>query len=33
MVQQPFIQLSQLTTQFYWNENFDSVLVDILKDN
>jgi hypothetical protein len=23
MVQQPHIQLSQLTTCFYWNENFD----------
>ncbi len=33
MVQQSPIQLLQLTTHFYWNENFDSVLMDILKDN
>ncbi len=33
MVQQPFIQLLQLTTHFYWNENFNYALMDILKDN
>jgi hypothetical protein len=33
MVQQSPIQLSQLTTCFYWNENFDYALMDILKDN
>jgi hypothetical protein len=31
MVQQP--QLLQLTTCFYWNENFDYALMNILKDN
>jgi hypothetical protein len=33
MMQQPSIQLSQLTTHFYWNENFDFALMDILKNN
>jgi hypothetical protein len=33
VVQQPPIQLSQLITGFYWNENFDYALKDILKDN
>ncbi len=33
MVQQPPIQLSQLATCFYYNENFDFALMDILKDN
>jgi hypothetical protein len=33
MVQQPLIQLLQLTPHFYWNENFDDALMDILKDN
>ncbi len=33
MVQQPPIQLSQLATHFYWNENFDFALMDILEDN
>jgi len=33
MMQQPLIQLSQLTTCFYWNENFDFALMDILKNN
>jgi len=33
MVQQPPIQLSQLDTCFYWNENFDYALMDILKNN
>jgi hypothetical protein len=28
---QPPIQLLQLTTRFYWNENFDFALMDILK--
>ncbi len=32
-MQQPPIQLSQLTTHFYWNENFDFSLMDILKNN
>ncbi len=32
-MQQPPIQLLQLTTHFYWNENFDYALMDILKDN
>jgi hypothetical protein len=32
-MQQPPIQLLQLTTCFYWNENFDYVLMDILKNN
>jgi len=32
-MQQPPIQLSQLTTCFYWNENFDYTLMDILKNN
>jgi len=31
MMQQPPIQLSQLTISFYWNEKFDSTLMDILK--
>ncbi len=33
MVQQPLIQLLQLTTCFCWNKNFHSTLMDILKDN
>jgi hypothetical protein len=33
MVQQPLIQLLQLTTHFYWNEKFKYALMDILKDN
>jgi len=33
MVQQPPIQLSQLITNFYWNETFDSALMAILKNN
>jgi len=33
VVQQSPIQLSQLITCFYWNENFDYALMDILKDN
>jgi hypothetical protein len=33
MVQQPPIQLSQAITCFYWNENFDYALINILKDN
>ncbi len=33
MMQQPPIQLSQLTTHFYWNENLDFALIDILKNN
>ncbi len=33
MVQQPPIQLSQLITFFYWNENFDYTLMDILENN
>jgi hypothetical protein len=33
MMQQPPIQLSQLIKCFYWNENFDYALMDILKDN
>jgi len=32
MMQQPPIQLLQLTTFFYWNENFDFALMDILKE-
>jgi hypothetical protein len=32
-MQQPPIQLSQLTTRFYWNENCDYALMDILKNN
>jgi hypothetical protein len=32
-MQQPPIQLSQLITCFYWNENFDYVLMKILKNN
>ncbi len=31
VMQQPLIQLLQLITRFYWNENFDSVLMNILK--
>jgi hypothetical protein len=27
------IQFSQLTTCFYWNENFDSTIIDILKNH
>jgi hypothetical protein len=30
MVQQAPVQLSQLTTHFYWNENFDYALMTIL---
>jgi hypothetical protein len=33
MMQQPPIQLSQLVTHFYWNENIDFALMDILKNN
>jgi hypothetical protein len=33
VVQQPPIQSLQLTTHFYWNENFDYALMNILKDN
>jgi len=33
MMQQPPIQLSQLTTCFYWNEKYDFALSDILKKN
>ncbi len=33
VVQQPPIQLSQLSTCFYWDEKFDCALMDILKDN
>ncbi len=33
VVQQSPIQLSQLTTCFYWNEKIDYALMDILKDN
>jgi hypothetical protein len=33
VVQQPPIQLLQLTTCFYWNEKFDYTLMDILKVN
>jgi len=33
MMQQRPIQLLQLTTPFYWNENFDFALMDILKNN
>jgi hypothetical protein len=33
MVQQPPIELWQLTTHFYCNEKFDSALMNILKDN
>ncbi len=33
MVQQPPVQLSQLITFFYWNENFDYTLMDILENN
>jgi hypothetical protein len=33
VVQQPPIQLSQLTTCFYWIENCDFALIDILKYN
>ncbi len=33
MMQQPLIQLSQLITCFYWSENFDYGLMDILKNN
>jgi hypothetical protein len=33
MMQQPRIQLLQLSTHFYWNENFDYALMDILKNN
>jgi hypothetical protein len=33
VVQQPFIQLSQLATCFFWDEKFDFALMDILKDN
>ncbi len=32
-MQQPPIQSLQLTTHFYWNENFDYALMNILKDN
>jgi hypothetical protein len=33
MLQQTPIQLSQLTTHFYWNEKIDYALMTILKDN
>jgi hypothetical protein len=33
VMQQPPIQLSQLVTHFYWNENIDFALMDILKNN
>ncbi len=33
MVQQPFIQLSQLIMHFYWNEKINFALMDILKYN
>jgi hypothetical protein len=33
MMQQRPIQLSQLTTHFYWNENLDFALINILKNN
>jgi hypothetical protein len=33
VMQQLPIQLSQLTTHFYWNEKFDYALMDILKNN
>ncbi len=33
MVQEPPIQLSQLTTCFYPNEKFDYASMNILKDN
>jgi hypothetical protein len=32
MMQQPPIQLLQLRTHFYWNENFDYALMDNLKN-
>ncbi len=32
-MQQPCIQLSQQTTSFHWNEKFDYVLIDFLKNN
>jgi hypothetical protein len=31
VMQQPPIQLSQLVTHSYWNENIDFALMDILK--
>jgi len=33
MMQKSQIQLSQPTTHLYWNENFDSTLMEILKHN
>ncbi len=33
MTQQPLIQLSQLSTHFHYNENFDYALINILKNN
>ncbi len=33
MMQQPPIQLLQLTTHFYWNEKSNYALMDILKNN
>jgi hypothetical protein len=33
MTQQPLIQLSQLSTRFHYNENFDYALINILKNN
>jgi hypothetical protein len=33
VMQQPPIQLSQLTTNFYWNEKPNYALMDILKNN
>jgi hypothetical protein len=33
VVQQPFIQLSQLVVHFYWNEKNNFALMDILKYN
>jgi len=33
VVQQPFIQLSQLVVHFYWNEKINFALMDILKYN
>jgi hypothetical protein len=32
-MQQLPIQSLQLTTPFYWNEKFDSTLMDVLKNN
>ncbi len=33
MMQKPFSQFSQPTMRFYYNENFDFTLMDILKNN